>query len=370
MKHQFDDPSIPSWIEIIERVKSDVTLQPDKRTVVACRLRQLLKWDAIANQRLHPLPAETLPFSESHLEALIKPLSPSVLGIAPKTLANAIADARFTLSHYGLRPVRPWLLLPPAWSQLEAIIEQAFLRMNVKRLLRFCAAHGLLPSAVNPQIVPAFIAAVEADIRVANPALIARRALRAWNALATGHADQWPQVRLSMPRRRKIWGRRWTEVPALERAIDAYFSPPLPHQLFKCRHKKKLRPTTIQTQKEALRCYVSALLNDGMPGQVFLAYIEQILVPTLAPGDIVVLDNLPGHKPSRVREVIEAASAELRLLPPYSPDLNPIEMAYSKLKSLLRKAAARSVDQLWTAIAEALPNLAPRDCKAYFKAAG
>jgi transposase len=112
------------------------------------------------------------------------------------------------------------------------------------------------------------------------------------------------------------------------------------------------------------------VLDGPMDGQAFLAYVEQVLVPTLVPGDIVVLDNLPAHKPSRVREAIEAAGAQLRFLPPYSPDLNPIEMAYSKLKALLRKAAARSVDQLWTAIADALPSLSPSDCKAYFNAAG
>lgn len=112
------------------------------------------------------------------------------------------------------------------------------------------------------------------------------------------------------------------------------------------------------------------VLDGPMDGQAFLAYVEQVLVPTLVPGDIVVLDNLPAHKPSGVRKAIEAAGAELRFLPPYSPDLNPIEMAYSKLKALLRKVAARSVEQLWTAIADALPNLSPSDCKAYFKAAG
>ena len=77
----------------------------------------------------------------------------------------------------------------------------------------------------------------------------------------------------------------------------------------------------------------------------FLAYVEQVLVPTLSPGDIVVLDNLPAHKGAAAREAIEAAGASLLFLPPYSPDFNPIENAFSKLKALLRKAAARRVDQ-------------------------
>ncbi|HET6320875.1 MAG TPA: IS630 family transposase [Hyphomicrobium sp.] len=111
-------------------------------------------------------------------------------------------------------------------------------------------------------------------------------------------------------------------------------------------------------------------LDGPMDGQAFLAYVEQVLVPTLRPGDVVVLDNLPAHKPAAVRAAVEAAGAELRYLPPYSPDLNPIEMAFSKLKALLKKAAARTVPDLWNAIAEALPRLTPDDCRNYFADAG
>ena len=107
-----------------------------------------------------------------------------------------------------------------------------------------------------------------------------------------------------------------------------------------------------------------------MNGPAFLAWVEQALAPTLRPGDIVVMDNLPAHKPAAVRTAIEAAGAELCSLPPYSPDLNPIEMAFSKFKSLLKKAAARSVEALWRAIAQALPQITPPDCNSYFAAAG
>ena len=103
------------------------------------------------------------------------------------------------------------------------------------------------------------------------------------------------------------------------------------------------------------------VLDGPMDGPAFLAWIEQMLAPTLEPGDIVVMDNLPAHKPDAVRAAIEA---------PYSPDLNPIEMAFSKFKALLKKAAARTVDDLWTAIAQALPQLTPNDCANYFTAAG
>jgi transposase len=112
------------------------------------------------------------------------------------------------------------------------------------------------------------------------------------------------------------------------------------------------------------------VLDGAMDGPAFLAWIEQMLARTLEPGDIVVLDNLPAHKPDAVRIAIEATGATLRYLPPYSPDLNPIEMAFSKLKALLKKAAARTIEDLWAAIAQALPQLTPSDCGNYFTAAG
>ncbi|SEJ17215.1 Transposase, partial [Azotobacter beijerinckii] len=102
----------------------------------------------------------------------------------------------------------------------------------------------------------------------------------------------------------------------------------------------------------------------------FLAYVEQVLVPELSLGDIVVMDNLPAHKVAGVRQAIEGAGATLRYLPPYSPDLNPIEMAFSKLKALLRKAAARTLPELWQSIGEAIAQFSAEDCRHYFEAAG
>jgi transposase len=112
------------------------------------------------------------------------------------------------------------------------------------------------------------------------------------------------------------------------------------------------------------------VLDGPMDGPAFLAYVEQVLVPTLQPGDIVVLDNLPAHKPAQVRQTIEATGAELRYLPRYSPDLNPIEMAFSKLKALLKTAAARTIHDLWRAIAEAISCFTADQCRNYFVAAG
>lgn len=112
------------------------------------------------------------------------------------------------------------------------------------------------------------------------------------------------------------------------------------------------------------------VLDGAMNGPAFLAYVEQALVPTLSPGDIVVMDNLPAHKPAAVRAAIEAAGAKLYFLPPYSPDFNPIEMAFSKLKSFLKKAAARTKDELWAAIGRGIDLLTTTDCQNYFAAAG
>ena len=112
------------------------------------------------------------------------------------------------------------------------------------------------------------------------------------------------------------------------------------------------------------------LLDGPMDGDAFLAYVEKVLVPELAPGDIVVMDNLPAHKVSGVEQAITAAGARLLYLPPYSPDFNPIEMAFSKLKALLRKAAARTIPDLWDAIAKAIDEFPPEECRNYFAAAG
>ena len=101
----------------------------------------------------------------------------------------------------------------------------------------------------------------------------------------------------------------------------------------------------------------------------FETYVEKVLVPSLRPGDIVIMDNLSSHKGPRVRELIEAAGASLRYLPPYSPDLNPIENAFSKLKALLRKAAARTVDALWSTIGNLIKLFTPQQCRNYFAAA-
>ena len=111
-------------------------------------------------------------------------------------------------------------------------------------------------------------------------------------------------------------------------------------------------------------------LDGPMNAVSFRAYVEQVLAPTLCPGDIVVMDNLPAHKGAAIRTAIQACGATLILLPPYSPDFNPIENAYGKFKSLLRKAAARTVKSLENAIADAFHAFTPQECANYFAKAG
>lgn len=126
--------------------------------------------------------------------------------------------------------------------------------------------------------------------------------------------------------------------------------------------------------------FIAALRSDGltapmtldgpMDGEIFRAWTEQFLAPTLKSGDIVVMDNLPSHKVSGIREAIEAQGAWLHYLPPYSPDLNPIEMVFAKFKAALRKAAARTVGKLWDEIANTLRTFSAQECAAYIKHSG
>ena len=117
--------------------------------------------------------------------------------------------------------------------------------------------------------------------------------------------------------------------------------------------------------------FVAPMLLDGpMDGECFLAWVEQMLAPTLRPGDIVIMDNLAAHKVAGVRQAIEACGAELHYLPPYSPDLNPIEKMWSKVKSLLRSAEVRTPEQLVSAIGDAVAKVTAKDALGWFTSCG
>jgi transposase len=130
------------------------------------------------------------------------------------------------------------------------------------------------------------------------------------------------------------------------------------------------KTTTFVGALRSDRLTAPTVIDGAMTGDLFVAYVEQQLVPTLKPGDVVVMDNLAAHKRPKVREAIEAAGAELRYLPPYSPDLNPIELAYAKLKGLLRSARKRTVDELWDFLGQALDAFAPQECRNYLRHCG
>lgn len=129
--------------------------------------------------------------------------------------------------------------------------------------------------------------------------------------------------------------------------------------------------TTTFTRALRLSGMTAPMVLDGaMNGVAFKAYVEQILVPTLTPGDMVVMDNLPAHKADGIRQAIETAGRTLLYLPPYSPDFNPIENAFSKLKALLRARAERSVGALWDTVGDVVKLFEPQECANYFAAAG
>jgi len=130
------------------------------------------------------------------------------------------------------------------------------------------------------------------------------------------------------------------------------------------------RTTTFLAALRHDRIDAPCVIDGPINGEIFRCYVEQFLVPTLRPGDIVVLDNLGSHKSQAVRNAIKAAGAHRLFLPAYSPDLNPIEQVFAKLKHLLRKARERNVDDLWQRTGDLLDNFSSAECANYFRNAG
>lgn len=130
------------------------------------------------------------------------------------------------------------------------------------------------------------------------------------------------------------------------------------------------KTTTFVGALRATGMTAPMVLDGPMDGPAFEAYVTQVLVPTLGPGDIVVMDNLAAHKRAEIAIAIEAVGARLLYLPPYSPDLNPIEMAFAKLKALLRKRAARTFDAITQALGDIVTLFSVEECRNFFKAAG
>lgn len=130
------------------------------------------------------------------------------------------------------------------------------------------------------------------------------------------------------------------------------------------------KTTTFVVGLRSTGLIAPTVVDGPMTGDVFVAYVEQQLAPALRPGDVVVMDNLSSHKRSEVRRAVERAGAELRFLPPYSPDLNPIERAFSKLKAKLRAAQKRTIPELEEYLGEALDCFSPDECENYFISCG
>jgi transposase len=151
--------------------------------------------------------------------------------------------------------------------------------------------------------------------------------------------------------------RRYGRAPRGERCRIA-----VPHGHYKT--------TTITAALRASGPCAIELMDGATTGARFRAYVADILAPTLRPGDTVVMDNLAAHKVAGVRETIAGAGARLLYLPAYSPDFNPIEMAFAKLKALLRSAAARTIPELWVTIRQAFERFTPDECRNYLAAAG
>ena len=130
------------------------------------------------------------------------------------------------------------------------------------------------------------------------------------------------------------------------------------------------KTTTFVAALRRDRIDAPMVVDQAMNGVIFVTWVEKCLAPTLHPGDIVIMDNLPAHKVMGARAAIEAKGAYLVFLPPYSPDFNPIEQVFAKLKALLRKAAERSVDGFWKRIGQSLDQFSPEECENYFRNAG
>ena len=130
------------------------------------------------------------------------------------------------------------------------------------------------------------------------------------------------------------------------------------------------RTLTFLAALRADRIDAPCVLDGPIDGKSFRAYVEQFLAPTLKPGDIVIMDNLGSHKGVAVRRLIRAVGAKLLFLPPYSPDMNPIEQVFAKLKTLLRKAAERTVEATWQRIGTLLERFTPNECRNYLQNAG
>ena len=195
----------------------------------------------------------------------------------------------------------------------------------------------------------------------------------------TAHATE--QDRPDVLKRREEWfdGQLDLDPERLVFIDETWASTNMARRHGRCRRGERLRSgvphghwktTTLIAGLRRTGMVAPMVLDGPINRDAFVAYVRQVLVPGLSPGDIVIMDNLSSHKAPAARDVIEAAGAKLLFLPPYSPDFNPIEQAFSKLKAHLRKAAERTVDGLWVAIGRLIDPFTHDECANFFAAAG
>jgi transposase len=193
------------------------------------------------------------------------------------------------------------------------------------------------------------------------------------------HASE--QDRPDVARRRQRWKRHQGKLDASRLVFidETWAKTNMTRTRGRCLRGKRLvakapfgrwRTLTFLAALRVDRIEAPCVIDGPINGKSFLAYVEQILVPTLREGDVVIMDNLGSHKGSAVRRAIRAAGAKLFFLPPYSPDLNPIEQVFSKLKTLLRKADERTVQATWMRIGKLLDTFSSAECANYLKNAG
>jgi transposase len=193
------------------------------------------------------------------------------------------------------------------------------------------------------------------------------------------HAQE--QDREDVAQARRDWRTRQVQMPASQLVFidETSANTQMSRRYGRCAQSQRLvdkaphghwKTTTFIAALRHTGLTAPMVLDGPMNGQIFSAWVEQFLLPTLTPGNIVIMDNLSVHKNARISELIQSVGATLLYLPPYSPDLNPIEMAFSKLKSLLRKAAARTIQSLWNAISDCLDRFSYQECQNFFRAAG
>jgi len=195
----------------------------------------------------------------------------------------------------------------------------------------------------------------------------------------TGHATE--QDRPDVLKQREEWfeGQLDLDPDKLVFIDETWASTNMARRYGRCRRGERLRAgipfghwktTTFVAGLRRTGMVAPWVLDGPMNGDAFTTYVTRVLVPELSPGDVVVMDNLSSHKAPAVRAAIESVGATLRFLPPYSPDFNPIEQAFSKLKAHLRKAAERTIHGLWNAIGRILDLYSPQECTNYFAACG